>query len=299
MARDDADRGRRQTIGRDVIPANVRDVIPANVRDGILAVVRDVVLAILVLALLAAPLWVTFLHLDDPTYRYERLAVTADEGTIEFEDPNGDASTVAVSGDILCTEAVRSRACPLERQLLDGERVPTEIFTSTPDTVPDPFEVRYRFVKAKDGIYEPATVLNRSQAYRIDESDGSVVPVEDEEAVDDRIYYRVELTLEPIAASRALDLDAVTVGSVDPVVREAADTGSATAHERVDVPDSPIELADGTYYRVYLAETRQPTASEVQTASVIRWFGPLVGLVLAVRLAGRFEVRYVGTRREE
>lgn len=275
MAPDDAGRGRRRAIGRDLL------------------------LALVVLVLLSAPLWVTVLHFDDPTYRYERLAVTAADGTIEFEDPAGDASTVSVSGDILCTDAVRSRACPLERQLLDGDRVPTGIFTSTPDTVPDPFEERYRFVKTEDGIYEPATTLNRSQAYRVDESDGSVVPLNDEDAVDGPIYYRVELTLEPIPAARALELDAVTVGSVDPVVREAADTGSATAHERADVPDSPIELPDGTYYRVYLAETRQPSPTGVQSASLIRWGSPLVGLVLASRLARRFEVRYVGTRRGE
>ena len=250
---------------------------------------RTLLLALLVLALLAGPLWVEVLHLNDPTYRYERAEVTVVTGTIEYASEIDDPA-VAISDDILCTDPVSTRACALERTLVDGGSVPADVYHRGPGT-PDVFEEDYEYVATRGGIYRPTAVTNRSQAYVIE--NGGARRVENGTAGEDA-FYRVELTLERADAPAALEDVSVPIDSVGPVTREAATSGSATTHRDIDIPETPVRLEDGTYYRVYLNEKRGPPATVGTAVFLLRFGAPLAGLVLAWRVWDRFEVRYVG-----
>lgn len=249
---------------------------------------RTLLLVLLVLALLAGPLWVEVLHLNDPTYTYERTEVTAGTGTVEYASDIDDPA-VTISEEILCTSPMSARACTLERTLVNGNTIPADIYHRGSGT-PDPFEQDYEYVATRTGIYRPTAITNRSQAYVIE--NGGVRQVEN--GTTDDPFYRVELTLERVDAPSALEDVSVPVDSVGPVTREAARSGSATAHSDIDIPETPVRLDDGTYYRVYLSQQNRPPETVGTAVFLLRFVAPLVGLVLGSRLWGRFEVSYVG-----
>lgn len=249
---------------------------------------RTFLMALLVLALLAGPLWVEVFHLHDPVYTYERAEVTVATGTIDYASDIDDP-TVAISDEILCTDPVSPRACTLERTLVGGNTIPADIYHRGSGT-PDPFEQDYEYVATRGGIYRPTAISNRSQAYIIE--NGGVRQVEN--GTTDDPFYRVDLTLERVDALSALEAVSVPVDSVGPVTREAARSGSATAHSDVDIAETPVRLEDGTYYRVYLSQQNGPSETAGTAVFLLRFVAPLGGLVLGTRVWDRFEVMYVG-----
>lgn len=251
--------------------------------------VRTLGLALLVLVLLAGPLWVSMLDLTAPSYRYERVEVTADARSVAFVEGPETPHDIAVSEWILCSEPVVTRTCYLERSLLDGT-VPADVYRSGPGET-SAIEQSYEFVQTAQGIYEPTTATNRSQTYVYE--DGDIRPVENGSTVDNPLY-QVELTLTRVSGPTALQRVAIPVDSVDPIVREVARSGATTVHHRVEPPETPIELEVGTHYRVYLSEKQYPPETAGTAVSLLRFGAPITGLVLGRRLLDRFEIRHLG-----
>ncbi|WP_128477919.1 hypothetical protein [Halorussus pelagicus] len=235
---------------------------------------RDALLAVIALALLVAPVWAPILHLGDTNYRYERVRVTAENGTIEYANESAAPAGTPVSVEVACTEgAMRSRACFFE-QYLANNTVPTSIYATNLINHDLPTFERYRYVVVNETVHELRYDSNRSH--------------ENENGM-----YRVDLALEPTSARDALKSVSIRAERAPGPVRAAAKRGTATSHRDLDGPKTPIRLSDGTYYRVYLSSA---TTSSFRSfaAGVLRWVTPLVGLSLIAGLSGRFEVRYVG-----
>lgn len=237
-----------------------------------------VLVVLLAVGLIAGPVWVEVLHLDDREYRYERVEVTAGDGTIEYA-PDANHPAVPISEDVACSGLVVARSCYLERGLIGNGSVPTSMYTSGDD--PPSVESTYRFVAGPEAVYRVETVLDRSQGYVVE--NGSVRPVDEDADPDGPVRYRVELTLERVPAATALERVSVDVDDVDPPVREAARTGSVRTYRAVDVPATPVKLADGSYYRVHRAAERGPTETERRTAVLLRYLAPAAGLLLGYR----------------
>lgn len=238
---------------------------------------RDALLAVAALALVVAPVWAPMLHLGDPTYRYESVRVTAADGTVVYADESETPQTPApISVEIACTaEFMQSRGCFFEQYLAKGYAVPSGISSSNPDTTDIPTFERYEYVVVNGTVHETSYVVNRSR--RNDEG-----------------FYGVDLALDPASADEALREVSIPAEEASEPVREAARTGASTAHGDVEVPKTPVRLDDGSYYRVYAAGRTDPLEIAQFAAGLLRLGGPLVGIGLSIRLAGRFEVRHVG-----
>lgn len=241
---------------------------------------RTVLLALLAIGLLAGPLWVEALHLDDRVYRYERAEVTVQDGTIDYvaEDPG-----VTISDRVLCTESIDSRVCYLEQALIGNGTVPTSRYTSGNASGPDS---SYRYVAGPEGVYEVDVGLNTSQGYVVE--NGSLRPVEDGSVPENRVLYRVYLSLEAVDAQRVLERVSTDVDRVEPPVREAARTGSVRTYRPVDMPESLVTLENGSTYRVYLAAHHGPPERARTAVLLLRYLAPIAGLLLGYSLlAGR------------
>jgi hypothetical protein len=215
------------------------------------------------------------LHLGDSAYRYERVRVTAADGTIEYAS-EAPQTPAPISVEIACTaEFMQSRGCFFEQHLAANHTVPSGISSSNPDTTDIPTFERYEYVVLDGGVYETSYVVNHSR--RNDEG-----------------FYGVDLALDPASADEALRSASVPAEEAPAPVREAARTGVGTAHRDVAVPKTPVRLENGSYYRVYSAGRTDPLEIGQFAAGLLRWGGFLVGIGLAVRLSGRFEVRHVG-----
>ena len=230
---------------------------------------RDALLAVLAVGMLLAPLWVPGLHLDDPEYRYESVEVEADGTQLRFatepEDP-----LLGLSERIACAGDRWGRACVFEHFVATNHSVPTRIYAN-PDREfrDDVHDHRYQFVLINGTVYEVGAVPNAS--------------------VTGHGGRRLDLGLRPVPAERALRYESVDVQEVPPPVRQAARTGSAIGYVE-DLPDTPIELDDGTYRRVYIAETNYPADHERGTESLLTYGLPVIGLGLLGRSWARFDV---------
>lgn len=240
---------------------------------------RDLVLVLVALGLVVAPLWVPHLVSAEPTYQYERAEVTANETTVEYaDDVHGQiAFGTPISDEIACSRSWVARPCALERLLLDDATVPSGMYSSSPGPTSLPNSDPYRYVRINDTIYDPVYVANES-------------------AEGENGMYRVDLNLEradPEAALRDVSV-AVTSDDLHPAVAEAARDGDGRASRDVDVPETPIRLEDGTYYRVYRTSHSEPSLTERNLGFAMTYFAPLLGLGALGHLSRRFEVTYVG-----
>lgn len=237
---------------------------------------RDALLAVLALALLVAPVWAPMLNLGDPAQRYERARITTENGTIEYADEQEPPTHEPISTEIACTESfMRSRGCFFEHYLAEGHTIPTGVWTTNPDHGHIPSYQRYRYAAVNGTVYRVSYVANES-------------------VQNDMGLYRVELALEPEPADEVLHSVSVRAERVPDPVRRAAETGVATSHREIEVPDRPVRLDDGTYYRVYDAGETEPSELDNLVAGLLHYGLPFVGLSLVGHLSGKFEVRYVG-----
>jgi hypothetical protein len=237
---------------------------------------RDALLAVVALALLVAPVWAPALHLDDPAQRYERARVTAENGTIEYANESREPTRAPVSDEIACTEPfLQSRGCFFEQYLAEGHTVPTGVWTTNPDYGRIGTFERYEYAAPNGSVYRVSYVANES-------------------VQNDMGLYRVELALESEPAEEVLHSVSIAAERVPDPVRRAAETGVATSHRDIEVPESPVRLDDGTYYRVYEAGETDPSNLASLLDGIVRYGFPLLGLALVGHLRGRFEIRYVG-----
>jgi hypothetical protein len=265
---------------------------------------RDALIALLALALLAGPLWVPALHLDDPTYRYERARVTAGDAGVSFANASAVPAGTVASDEIACA-GYSSRACAFERHLARGHTVLTGIYSSHPGERTDPFAVApdrydYEYVQIEGTVYEPTTVANDSRVYVV--ANGTVYEAGESPAGADTSgdLYRNELSLRPVSPAEALADVARDPGAVPGPIRRAATTGAGVAHRDLEVPHTPIRTADGRYYRVYLASQRQPPGDRGWIETLLRAGTPIAGLFVLSRLRDRVAISYTGaTGRDE
>ncbi|WP_135664403.1 hypothetical protein [Halorhabdus rudnickae] len=111
--------------------------------------------------------------------------------------------------------------------------------------------------------------------------------------------YPIELALEEVQPEEALqDVSMPITSKTQSVVAEAARTGNATTHERVDVPETPIRLDNGDYYRVYYAGTISDSVDyhliRLAGNGLLVFLFPLLGLKLLFRGPRRFEINHIG-----
>jgi hypothetical protein len=238
---------------------------------------RALLVAVVALVLVTGPLWSAVFHVGDPSHRYESTEVTLDsEHGYSYVDESGLESNHLLSDQIGCSSSRTERICTLERVVLD-ESVSTGRYTPNPDYRRSTSGIeRYRYVLIDGQTYETSYVANQS--------------------VTRNGEYRIDLSLEPIPREdvlRAVSLDA-TRSTVSPVVRTAATAGTASTHEYIDVPETPVRLADGTYHRVYHVGWMRASGTERFLGWALTYLAPFVGIALLARVASRVEVTYVG-----
>lgn len=239
---------------------------------------RDLVLGILAVGLLAGPLWVGAVQLDEPAHVYDRAEVTTTDERIVYSD--GGPSNRMLSEDVICAEtSIDFRACTFERHLRD-EPIPTGAYSTSPTSIGRESADYYTYVQLRDGVYEPTYVANSSdQRNDLD---------------------RIDMGLEPVDPAVALERVSIAVDdeSLPSVVAATARDGTTTTREPVVVPQTPIAVGDDTYYRVYdTSDVVEPRPIEGFLAFLLRYGAPVVGLLLALSVASRFEVAvsYVGS----
>ncbi|ELY46393.1 hypothetical protein [Natronorubrum tibetense] len=243
---------------------------------------RDLALAVLAVALLTAPLWAATLSLGEPVTEYDRVEVTTDGDGVAYADPDAVPPETPISESIECAGwGGDVRACSFEEHLLEVDSLPTSLYSTNPNSTSVPWTLTadyYDYVQLDDRLYEVAYETNAS-AQR---SDG---------------MYRVDITLEPADPDDVLRWESIDVDDADlpSVVADTARDGSGTSRDAVDVPESPIELEDGTYYRVYQERgERDPPTGERPLSAALTFVSPVVGLIVLVRLSRRVEISYVG-----
>lgn len=261
---------------------------------------RDALRALVAVLLLAGPIWIPALHLDDPTYQYERTRVVVDGGSVGLANESEAPPRTTPSDRIVCAGAA-SRACAFERHLVRNHTVLTGVYASTPGKRTDTFAVgpdRYDYVQIDDAIYEPITLANRSRTYVV--ANGTVYRrgTAPDGVATSGTLYRSELSLRRASPTEALADVSRDAESVPTPIGRAAETGVGTSHAGLDVPQTPIRTGDGTYYRVYLAEWRGPVieTSWIETLLVVG--SSTTGLFTLYRLRRRVEITYVGPREE-
>lgn len=241
---------------------------------------RDLLLGLFAVGLLAAPLWVTVVGIDDPTYTYDRAEVVTNSTGIEYANPDSPPRPIrtrlrgGLSEDIKCTGLDRDRrVCALERGLLETGSAPTGIYTGAGGTRDG--RADYPYVQLENTVYQTSAVVNTSAELR----DG---------------LYRIDVTLEPVDADEALSRVSRDPDNVPSVVAETARDGTTRSNAEVDVPEAPVELEDGTHYRVYqLGGPNPPSAVESRLTDFLVYGGPFVGMYVLIRLPRRFELSYV------
>ncbi|MDQ2051812.1 hypothetical protein RBH26_15140 [Natronolimnohabitans sp. A-GB9] len=243
---------------------------------------RDLALAVLAVGLLTAPLWVTALSLGEPITEYDRAEVTTDGSGVTYADPDTVPPETPISDSIECAGwSGDLRACSFEDHLLEEESLPTGLYSTNPNSTSVPWSLTadyYEYAQVDDRLYEVAYEANAS-------------------AQRDDGMYRVDMTLEPADPDAVLRWVSIDVDDADlpSVVADTARDGSGTSRGPVDVPEAPIELEDGTYYRVYQERgERDPSTAERFIATALSYVAPIVGLVGLVRLSRRVEISYVG-----
>lgn len=244
---------------------------------------RDVLLGLLAIGLLATPLWAPMDDLGGETYTYERAQVVVDdENGITYVGDPAVSQVGTISDELGCSTGFEIRTCAFERLLVENETVPAGAYTTTTDYADLPSLDGYRYVQIDGDVYSTEYVANES-------------------ATGQGGMYRVELALEPGSASDALDRISVATTAeyrdVPDVVAEAAREGSATSHREHEVPQTPIRLDDGRYYRVYQSERSSSDVDPRLPDVVFDVAGVTIGLLVLHSLSRRFEVSYVGDER--
>lgn len=244
---------------------------------------RVTLLAILALGLLAAPLWVPATDLGEPTFTYERAEVVVGEEGITYANESYSTFSMAISDEIACTGGLHDyRACAFERHLQTNGTIPSGWYASNPDAPFYDGRGAYRFVQLDGSSFETVSVVNTSVR-------------------NDQGGYRIDLALEPVSHTEALesvsrDVDAEGA-DLPAVVTEAAREGTARSRREVDVPPQLIAVND-RYYRVYRADHSEPGPIVGVLSAVVVFGGPLVGVGYLLRLRRMVELRLVdeGTR---
>ncbi|WP_254763132.1 hypothetical protein [Natrinema marinum] len=242
----------------------------------------DLFVALVAVGLLTGPAVTALLDVGERTYRYERAEVTVDGSSIEYANESAAPDRTPVDGAIACAEsgpyAWEIRACTFEESVLENGTVPTEFSYGAPGPVPvsSLLPERYRYVSLDGTVYETAYVANESAP-----RDGG---------------YRIDVTLEPSSPEAALEYAShhVTSREVSSTAAKAARTGDVTTLQKATVPERPIRLEDGTYYRVFLADEIEPSKPDRTLNVVLTYLAPLSGIALLAYLFGRIEVTYVG-----
>ncbi|WP_254528858.1 hypothetical protein [Natrinema gelatinilyticum] len=237
---------------------------------------RNLFVVLAVLCLFATPFWPAQLPLGEPTYEYERTEVTTDETSITYTS-GARMYGRPISDEIACSGPEEMRACAFERSLLENETVTTNSTSINPNRTPPYFEKRYRYVQINETVYEPTYTDNTSTA-------------------ESAVTGRVDLALSKVAPDRALKTVSIDITSDDlsPTVAEAARSGGAVSRQKVDVPKTPIQREDGTYYRVYLDSHRRPSSSLPQVLDLgVTYLVPLLGFWLVSRRMDRLVVTVV------
>lgn len=226
---------------------------------------RDLLIAIVAVGLVTSPLWIGVMGFGDRIHTYERSEVVTDGESVVYEDePSSPFGPVAISDEIACSAAwIQVRTCAFEAQLVENETVPTHIRTGNPEHTSLPFK-EYEYVRVDETLYEAAY------------TDG------DDEG-------RVYLDLERADPDAALEDVAIAAdrSTVPEAVREAVETGEAVTRTEIDVPQTPVETADGRYYRVYRAGSTHPSWLENALVTLARFGGPIAGAALFYHLSQR------------
>lgn len=232
---------------------------------------RDALLAVVAVALLAAPVWVQPLQLDDERHEYRRIGVTVDNGTVTLTEQRPPYFHAPISEEIACSDRFpHDRRCYFERRIAENGTVPSGILSSNSDS-PTRVPADYGYVLANGTTYAVSTTKRLTNST-------SEWPA------------RVHLSLEPVPATEALDRVSVPAEDVPPTVRAAATQGTARTPRDVAVPETPVKVGIGEYYRVYEAGTADPSSLSVAIHGLLTLGGPLVGLVLLARLSRRVSV---------
>lgn len=241
---------------------------------------RDALVVVIGVLLLSGPLWVYGLQLNEPTYRYERVEVHVDDSTIEYADRPETGSDIPISDEMACSKHLPGRVCAFEQFLIENRTVLTDMYTSSSETDSLLGGSSHEYVLSEETVYR-ATVETNESGQR------------------DEGGYRIELALEEVQPEEALQDVSLSVQSDIPsAVAEAARTGNATTHERVDVPETPIQLESGAYYRVYdagkISDSVEYHLIRLAGNGLLVFLSPLLGLRLLVSGPRRFEITYVG-----
>lgn len=245
---------------------------------------RDVLLAVVALALLTAPLWVPATNLGEPTYTYERAEVVVDdEGGITYANDTEVPLRVDISENVACSNSWAVRPCGFERYLASNDvTIPSGIYTTNPSDRQSVPREKYGYALVNGTAYETVYTVNRS--------------VQNENGM-----YRLDLALEPTDPDEALRSVSLPASAdhvgIPPEAAESAREGEATSHREVEVPERPLRLDDGTYYRVYSAGSSDPNGLERLARTALTTVGPLFGLVYAYLVSRRFEVTHVGKKK--
>jgi len=256
---------------------------------------RDAGLVLLGVVLLAGPVWIPMLHLDDPTYRYESTRVTVDGSGVAFANESVVPAGTTLSEEIACT-GESSRECIFERYLARNNTVPTGIYTTSANGTFDPFDAgpdRYEYVQINGTVYSATSLVNSSRRYVV--ANGTVYEKGEapEGADTSGDLNRTELFHRPASPGEVLQDVSRPVEDVPDPVASAATSGDGIAHRDVDVPETPIRTGEDTYSRVYIVSQRR--AGGLASLDPVLFFGtPLAGLAVLNRLRRRVEVTYLG-----
>jgi len=239
---------------------------------------KDALLTVVAIGLFLAPLGVPALHLSDTRYHYKRAQVTVDSphgiAYASFSAANRISRGVPVlSRDIACSYGTNGRDCAFERYLAKNHTVPVGWATNPNQTlagfVPNKY---YRYVLINGTAYATQMIINKS----VQNSNG---------------YYRIDLALKQESTSHVLRAVALNASqqrnSIPPAVYRAATTGEATGYHAVDVPQTPIRVSNGTYYRVFLQSQSTP-GPLLPMYNVLLTYGlPILGLFVLYRVFRR------------
>lgn len=239
---------------------------------------RDLVLVLVAVALLTGPFLGTLLHLGEPTYQYGRTEITVDDTSIEYTDAEAVPRHVRISEAIGCLNGQEARICAFEELLLQNQTIPTDAATNNPSYNPSGFSAeRYRYVLVNETVYRSVYVPNES----VQQDNG---------------MYRLDLGLQRIPPDQALQSVSLHVNadSVPSPVAEAARSGESSSQQELEVPKTPIQLENGTYYRVYLEMRNDVSQPARVTAFLLTYGAPVVGLCVVGWLTRQVRVTYTG-----
>jgi len=244
---------------------------------------RDVLIVVAGLLLLMGPLWAAMLAPPLADHRYDRERVVAENGTIRFagEYPG---RAMPLSEDLACAnrdyfEGYPDRGCFVERYLARNNTIRTNVTYDEVDW--QGFYDRYEYALVNGSVYEPAYDKRQLDRPRPDS------------------LARFFLTVRPVRASNALANISVAAEDVPDPVARAARTGEATTVDAVTVPETPIRLENGSYYRVAESRFREDPARSTPVViglNLLRYLAPLVGLFLPVRAVRQFDLVHASER---